>query len=730
MSKTPEYMKRYEQEDAAQTAAETGQTGQTGQAAAPGRAMPSYMEQYREEDEQERQGEPTANPPQGEFNPPLGEGVWKATKANAGALTSFDENERLKIYQENYPKLEKSQDREGNIILNAKAYTGEDRWQYLNEPGVSGADVFPAVLGGLSMMPAGKAARVGGAALTKIGAGRLTQAIAPGITPNLYGSAARGAGLAATGQAGIEGIQAATGGEFNEAELGIAAAGSAIGDVAFSMVARGLGLNMSISRKVKGHLDALRERYGKKAAKAQELGEEFDIPYTRGEATGDMELLMQEDMMRAGTGTQTQQRIMSEFKEEAQYPKVQQAVGRIQQKHGKPGTETAAQAGEDVGNEVTKKADDLWQDIAEAYEKVNESGSVRLSGKDSAQFMDTIQGIAKRNDFEVAREWPSTQRVMEILGESAQWMRGESAPSVSGKATEAINEGVSVSLAKLNKIRKQIIRNKNGASNSEDKRQVIELLKIYDRKMEKMEIRGLFSGDPKAIQALRDANTLRRTYGELFSPKTMISRGSNRLQDGAGKFIENMVEMNPTGKEVIDGIFSANSLYKKGGDKVLSRIKKIVEPDTYDNIKRAGIMRLFGEITPEIVPSAAKFHTNLTRSLRDAMPVMLELYGKEGINELKRLGKAIRLSQPTLPRGSLNTSGSGYVVLQGLKRSALKESGLVGLGLDTLIKSMTGGKAASAIKALRPFEGYYRAVPRAVGATTARAVNQETNPAN
>lgn len=114
----------------------------------------------------------------------------EAFKAAGGLLTTSDPKEQMKIIQSNYPNATFTPDNKGNVIV------GLDSGEYvLNAPGVSTSDLTNFIGQALAFTPAGRAASIPAA----VGKNALTQAA-------------------------IEGVGAATGGEFNGEEVALAGA--------------------------------------------------------------------------------------------------------------------------------------------------------------------------------------------------------------------------------------------------------------------------------------------------------------------------------------------------------------------------------------------------------------------------------------------------------------------------------------------------------------------------
>jgi hypothetical protein len=113
-----------------------------------------------------------------------------ALKTAIGTMSTNPE-ETAKIILANFPDVQMRQDEKGNYIFKS----GIDQKEYALKPGFRASDIPRAVVGALTFLPAGRATSLLGA----FGANAATQAA-------------------------IEASQAATGGEFNAGEVGVAGA--------------------------------------------------------------------------------------------------------------------------------------------------------------------------------------------------------------------------------------------------------------------------------------------------------------------------------------------------------------------------------------------------------------------------------------------------------------------------------------------------------------------------
>lgn len=139
--------------------------------------------------------------PDWETMPELNNLSWGSFKTGVGTFISSPQ-ESMQILKTNYPNVEVKQDSKGNYLVRSSM---DGKW-YSSKPGLTAADVVKAgttAAATLAATPAALLARAGTSAL---------------------GAAGLGVAGGAASQAGIEGIQAATGGSFDPADIAIAGA--------------------------------------------------------------------------------------------------------------------------------------------------------------------------------------------------------------------------------------------------------------------------------------------------------------------------------------------------------------------------------------------------------------------------------------------------------------------------------------------------------------------------
>jgi len=139
-------------------------------------------------------------------------------KSALGSLVS-NPKETVQILQSNFPQLGVRQDEKGNFILRSSV----DQKEYAIPPGFSVGDIPRAVGGVLAFTPAGRATTILGAT-----------------------------GKAGLTQLGIEGTQAATGGEINPTDIALAAATGPVGQIIQKAVPPVVAAVKSVAGRVRG----------------------------------------------------------------------------------------------------------------------------------------------------------------------------------------------------------------------------------------------------------------------------------------------------------------------------------------------------------------------------------------------------------------------------------------------------------------------------------------------
>lgn len=628
----------------------------------------------------------------------LPEGVqipFELSKRQAGAalglLTTFDPVKQMSVLRDAYPDLTFSEDKKGNIIVDAGAYGGGKG--LLNAPGVSLADLTRLGFQVAAFTPAGR---------LSAGAGALGGAakVAAGSAATQAGMDVVGQALGATGEGESPGVQVA---DISVSDVAMAAAGGGVGEA----VGRGLmrfmpalrrteamPIDGSVKKGAKSALDdiaAHEQQFGPtsrefqlrifrdqgisddianmildevppvKAAQAasaesEGLSREFRIPYTAGQRSGSPAQLQAEEAMRAGGSTPEAQQMAVSFKG-TQDAAIEEAVKRYaSQMSAGPMVSGTQEAAEVVTEGVQTAAARMDDAVKSAYEAVPKGTFMRPEGA-----LSVAKGIRRSvRGLEFDTSLPQTSKALSDMGKMEKAL----------KVLE--NNGARVPFRTVEQYRKKLNGYIRSAESPEDQRQVLLMKRALDDYVGQSVADGLLFGADDAAGVLRsveDARAMRRMYAEMFEPQPSKTKAGVRDTDPAGQIINKMAELDPDAGDVAAALFgSGNLLGRKNSAELVRRLKSALGPDSqeFQAVKQAAFLRLFGVDKGQLTSQAAEgpvriSGTQALKSIQEAMEgrskdMARELFDKDEIAGMVKLARAIKRAQPT-PFNPSGTAG-------------------------------------------------------------------------
>jgi len=640
----------------------------------------------------------------------------RQAKTALGLMTTFDPKRELSVVKENYPDLTFSEDKYGNIIVDAEAYGGEKG--YLNSPGISIRDIAKVGFNVASFTPAAKAG-----------------AVAKSFIPRML---AVGGSTAAT-QAGIDLASQAAGGtedvslaNINKIDVALAGLGGAvfegIGQIAakilpawrksrvitekvrkeFKRAAEAAGKSPDdiTDDLIRSYMDMADDAVSPKGMSAVRDTDEFGIPYTKGQATKSLKDIQIEDSLRQGVYGPRAQETMLTFGEKVQRPAIMSAAQKAQAQlsGGKRLIESPAQAGEVVREGIKARAGVLDDAIGQAYEQV---GNASLKPEGMRGLVTRLLRTAKREGFEtVADLAPATKSTLNELDDFAKFLK-------EAKRLRPTH------IRKLETFRKRLNAKFNAAKNNTDRRQILILKREFDNYLDQAMDRALFYGDDEALNALKGARGLRAEYAKKFQRADIRTKGGRLVKDQAGDVIERMIAADPTDEQVINYMFgSAKIGAKQEGARVAQRIKEVTGAgDEWRAVREAAFMKL-AKPNREGVISGREFAGRLEDLINESPTMMRTLFEKDEILMMKRLASAIKRAQPEIGNPSRTTYTAARIAWQVWDRLMISlgfaQAGLPGAtaarGAVAVSKGVVGARAAGKAKAA--IRGVQRPAPR------------------
>ena len=644
-------------------------------------------------------------------------------KTAAGLLTTSDPQRQVNILKENYPKLKFYEDNKGNVIVNGSEYGG--KLGVLNMPGISPRDLLKA---GFDV------ALYTGAAMTGGGMGALPGAATVGAAS---GAAAAGEDIASQMVGGTEEVSLKN---ISIPDVLLASVGGAGAE----LFARGIAKIIPAMRqtvKTQGITDEVRQSFKQEAIRlgidpneitddvikgftteakqavtpgatgAMQGEREFGIGLTKGQRTGTQKQLVFEDRARSGDFGQKAQEIILN-KESQAGREARAAAQRVQSELGGEVIERPAQAGGAAAQGIRTAEQTEDATVKEAFNKVGEAS---LEGPYFVRLLKTVKDSVSSTEFIKSPKLAPASS--ELLGDINKFL----------KIAESGAEIRPQQLNQLNQIRKTIGSYIDSAANPADRRTLTTIKRSFDESLDNAVMNSLFKGDQAALSTLKKANVISREYFRKFTAQPIRTR-SGKIADKPGKFIENIIEANPTDEQIVNTIFGANNLSNKAGALMADKFRTILGQgsDEWNQIRQAGFLRLLKTL-PDGAISGPQSLNSLNKTMVENRSLMNELYTPQEIGTFRRLFMQIKRTQPQIVKSRQNPSGTASAITANARELMRKSGEVLGIatGNPLLIISSKGYEVGSGLRstarikeAVRPFAPILAAKPIITGIGT------------
>ena len=582
-------------------------------------------------------------------------------KTFAGYISTADEKELSNIIKKAVPGASVKSDKFGNAIIN---YRKKD--YYVNKPGFSEVDALQFTADIAAFAPLAKVASAlkGVARFAGLSAGAaVTQGAKEGATAALggdqglldvgvrVGTAAASAGVVdaltrVVGNAIKKGWKLATKNGAVTTTAKKILENEGIKDAPDEMIiAMQNYLDQvpgSILKKIRAGGAEAQDAINKEAsnianaALARGRSAITGIPKTAGQESGDVAALRAEQRMREGGFGPTPKQTMSEF-DDAQKRAIDDAVLRAQQQAGGGGSIVGDEqaAGGKVVDMLGSARSKMEQKIDDAYNRANErySGPAQptIAGSQMADLPRRVLSAFRDKSFIITGETPATKSAIELV---EQYSKGQ-----------ALQQGASMRMGGLEKLRQGINQLYGQARNSSDKKGIIEIKKQLDD----------FVNDHIDIPEMQAARSARTKMGEAFEPRKGVG---TKVADRARTIVSDLSLGDVQSNQKAINAVLGNSGLNSGNLPVIKHLSERF-PEVTPIIKEAAVLRaVYGSSTQrakEIGPQ------RMLSNLRDA----LDGSGKEVSDELfSKAEKVILRSlrddlEAIVPRkGDANPSGT------------------------------------------------------------------------
>lgn len=596
-------------------------------------------------------------------NAPLG--LTESFKPFLGVMSTTDPLALQDIMVKNIPGSYPGVDPEGNpfIIIENKPY-------YLNKPGLSGTDVVGFIGDLAKFFPAGKLAQLG---LTT--GGRATIA---GTATGVIGS---GSQLASQAMGSTQ--------PFNVAQVGLESAFGAGGQIVGDLISSYIKNNKSIQNELgqitpefnaqlkASGIDIL--KFGEAGQKAifdayKQLGSRFaqeaknitakaniadvNFPLTRGQATGDIAQLAEEEAMRNAARGSLSQKILARF-DERQKAEVLKDIEN-KQKAFSVGQITTAP--EEVGGKlyelIRNKQLELKRGYKTAYEDVDPT-ALRLLSEAVDPLESRVLGVLKDRVVDPKLTPASRNAISEIKAIIPK----------TGKANVT-----DISLKTIETTRKKLNELYKAGANETDKGNIQVIIKEFDSWLDDSIYDGLIRGDINQLDKLKQARALFADYMQKF-PQGNVAK----LADAdAAKVIRTIAEKDLQPSEVMNLLYGKAAIGEsQSAVRTVQRLKKMFGSDSneFKQFQESAFVRLTRDSQGNMLPASKIVKTIDELFMGKGSALTREFFNAQQINTIRKLRSD--LSKLVVPIEAQNPSRSGYEGARAVI-SVLNKLGLTG----------------------------------------------------
>ncbi len=408
----------------------------------------------------------------------------------------------------------------------------------------------------------------------------------------------------------------------------------------------------------------------KTAQEAVGQADEFAIPLTRGQATGDFAQIAKErQLLRADAGPGNTMRGFAQAQDDA-IRAAAEGIGTDLAQGRSFGAQVEDAAGTLIQEGVQQTARSLKEPAQRLYSEVSKSGaSVRVEAV--SDLRNSIQKTLETGGIRVdARLHPTAATMLERISELSQ-LRGSAQPIVPSAAglTAPGSRVAAVSFEAIETLNKEL--NQLRGINANDARAVREVKRAFSTWLEGLGDSAFLAGDATIIKQFKEANSLWREYRKITSPKT---------GDTAGKFLSKVEANNVSIQEVSRAIVGmAESGVTERSVQIAKRVGEIVGKDSeaWAALRQATWFKLTQNAdgltqkgTQKIAQNVAQFTNGKGRGLAQV------LFSKQERTLMNRFANTLRRTIP--PAGAENPPNSAFI--------AAKLLGPIG---DKLIAALT-----------------------------------------
>lgn len=180
----------------------------------------------------------------------------------------------------------------------------------------------------------------------------------------------------------------------------------------------------------------------------------------------------------------------------------------------------------------------------------------------------------------------------------------------------------------------------------------LRMVKEIDRQVDDFVAGGLLSGDPKAIDAIREARKASASFKQRFESDDIVERLTTK--EGIGGNARLSVDAD----DAINAIFGKAGITRQGIGNDVMKLKQTLPPEDFSRLKEAAFLRLLRNDQGEGAFSAKRFSDGLNDAANKYPNMMKGLFSPEEMRAMRRFGEVARLAQENPNRNFSNSSSA------------------------------------------------------------------------
>lgn len=395
-------------------------------------------------------------------------------------------------------------------------------------------------------------------------------------------------------------------------------------------------LSIEMQRALGESLEGVRETATPSPQVAERLatGRRFDVPLTRGQATGDVTQSALEENFRAGTRGQSAFNAIDEF-DRMQGEAVERArVGVVP----RAADADRIDAAEGVIAGVRRMSDEARDAGRAAYQGLEASGAA-IDGSAVSNLTGRIQNAVRMAGGEINETTPNARAAVDSL---SRLMQGGDAGSVP--------------FTQVERARQTILRMQRAAqsgSNGADQIATNEVVDQFDNWLDDTISTALQQGDESVLSQAREARALWSRYRTTFLGR-----------DGPANFIRRIVEDELSPNQVASWIMGSNRNMGRGQTSTfVRRLGEVLGPDSpeFNAIRIAAWDQITSAAEGARQPGAARIANQVADFVDgEGRTLARELFSEQQMQTMREFVRLMRTLEP--PPRSTNPSGTGYEV--------------------------------------------------------------------